>query len=91
MRSAESTLGSQEGFVLPEKKKWARPGQPRNGPGVIGRGWAQEELRRVRELARDALDLIEAKGVASEAAAQLRLAIAKIDAELAAARARRNG
>lgn len=67
-----------------DRKKSAVAELHPSGPGIVGRGWARERLLRVRDLIFRALELIEASGGASEAAAELRVSLVRINAELAA-------
>ena len=66
-----------------DRRKSSVTGLYPSDPGVVERAWARERLLRVRELVRGALELIEASALTPDAAAELRLALVRIDAELA--------
>jgi hypothetical protein len=69
--------------VHSDKNRWVTRQPPPIERTIFARAWAREKLRRVRDLVRSALHLVEVDGRAAEAAAQLRITIAQIDAELA--------
>ena len=70
--------------MSPDSKKRAAARLHSSRAGIFGRGWAREKLVQVRDLVRRALELVEANGGAPDAAAQLRVSLAEINAELSA-------